>query len=81
MGIPVTNVDVWPLNPANGNPLEVPWETIEYGEVGVKSPMTAADYHSPEQKEKRVKGGSLRTKIVTTMDPNGLFYIQSKVQD
>ena len=81
VGIPVTNVDVWPLNPANGNPLEVPWETIEYGEVGVKSPMTAADYHSPEEKEKRVKGGWLRTKIVTTMDPNGLFYIQSKVPD
>jgi acyl-CoA synthetase (AMP-forming)/AMP-acid ligase II len=81
VGIPVTNVDVWPLNPANGNPLEVPWEAIEYGEVGVKSPMTAADYHSPEEKEKRVKGGWLRTKIVTTMDPNGLFYIQSKVTE
>ena len=81
VGIPVTNVDVWPLNPANGNPLEVPWETIEYGEVGVKSPMTAADYHSPQEKERRVKGGWLRTKIVTTMDPNGLFYIQSKIAD
>ena len=81
VGIPVTNVDVWPLNPANGNPLEVPWEAIEYGEVGVKSPMTAADYHSPEEKDQRVKGGWLRTKIVTTMDPNGLFYIQSKVTD
>jgi acyl-CoA synthetase (AMP-forming)/AMP-acid ligase II len=81
VGIPVTNVDVWPLNPANGNPLEVPWETIEYGEVGVKSPMTAVDYHLPEEKENRVKGGWLRTKIITTMDPNGLFYIQSKVTD
>jgi acyl-CoA synthetase (AMP-forming)/AMP-acid ligase II len=79
VGIPVTNVDAWPLNPATGNPLEVPWEAIEYGEVGVKSPMTAADYHAPEEKEKRVKGGWLRTKIVATMDPNGLFYIQSKV--
>jgi acyl-CoA synthetase (AMP-forming)/AMP-acid ligase II len=81
VGIPVTNVDVWPLNPANGNPLEVPWEAIEYGEVGVKSPMTAVDYQSPEEKEQRVKGGWLRTKIVTTMDPNGLFYIQSKISD
>jgi acyl-CoA synthetase (AMP-forming)/AMP-acid ligase II len=81
VGIPVTNVDVWPLNPANGNPLEVPWETIEYGEVGIKSPMTAAGYHSPEEKEKRVRDGWLRTKIVATMDPNGLFYIQSKVTD
>jgi acyl-CoA synthetase (AMP-forming)/AMP-acid ligase II len=81
VGIPVTNVDVWPLNPATGNPLEVPWETIEYGEVGVKSPMTAAGYHSPEEKEKRVRDSWLRTKIVATMDPNGLFYIQSKVTE
>jgi acyl-CoA synthetase (AMP-forming)/AMP-acid ligase II len=81
VGIPVTNVDVWPLNPATGNPLEVPWETIEYGEVGVKSPMTAAGYHSPEEKEKRVRDAWLRTKIVATMDPNGLFYIQSKVTE
>ncbi len=81
VGIPVTNVDVWPLYPATGNPLEVPWEAIEYGEVGVKSPMTAADYHLPEEKEKRVKDGWLRTKIVATMDPNGLFYIQSKITD
>ncbi len=81
VGIPVTNVDVWPLNPANGNPLEVPWEAIEYGEIGVKSPMTAADYSTPEEKEKRVRGGWLRTKMVATMDPNGLFYIQSRVED
>jgi long-chain acyl-CoA synthetase len=81
VGMPVTNVDVWPLNPANGNPLEVPWETIEYGEVGVKSPMIAVDYLTPEEQEKRVKGGWLRTKIVATMDPNGLFYIQSKIPD
>ncbi len=81
VGIPVTNVDVWPLNPANGNPLEVPWETIEYGEIGVKSPMTAVDYPTAEDREKRIKGGWLRTKIVVTMDPNGLFYIQSRVED
>ncbi len=81
VGIPVTNVDVWPRNPTNGSPLEVPWEAIEYAEVGVKSPMTAADYHSPEEKENRVKGGWLRTKIVATMDPNGLFYIQSRVDN
>lgn len=79
VGMPITNVDVWPLNPETGNPLEVPWETIEYGEVGVKSPMTAVGFHAAEEKDKRIRGGWLRTKIVATMDPNGLFYIQSKV--
>jgi acyl-CoA synthetase (AMP-forming)/AMP-acid ligase II len=81
VGIPLTNVDVWPLNPASGKPLEVPWEAIEYGEVGVKSPMVGVTYEPPEESEKRVQEGWLRTRIVTTMDPNGLFYIQSTVSD
>ncbi len=81
VGMPITNVDVWPLNPESGNPLEVPWETVEYGEVGVKSPMTAVGYQTAEEQEKYVRDGWLRTKIVATMDPNGLFYIQSKVSD
>jgi long-chain acyl-CoA synthetase len=79
VGIPLTNVDVWPLNPANGNPLEVPWETIEFGEIGAKSPMVALDYETPEEKDKYVRDGWLRTWVVGTMDPNGLFYLQSKV--
>ncbi|MFQ5849793.1 MAG: AMP-binding protein [Candidatus Binatia bacterium] len=81
VGIPLTNVDVWPLDPSNGNPLEVPWETIEYAEIGVKSPMTAADYQTPEKREKYIRGGWSRTWIVATMDPNGLFYLQSRIPD
>lgn len=79
VGIPVTNVDVWPLMPATGNPLEVPWEAIEYAEIGVKSPMVAAAYGTPEAEKERVRDGWLRTKIVATMDPNGLFYLQSRI--
>jgi long-chain acyl-CoA synthetase len=81
VGMPLTNVDVWPLNPSTGNPLQVPWETVEFGEVGVKSPMTAVGYEAPEETEMHVREGWLRTKIVATMDPNGLFYIQSRVPD
>jgi len=79
VGMPVTNVDVWPLNPATGNPLDVPWETIEYAEIGVKSPMTAADYQSPEDKKRYIREGWSRSWIVATMDPNGLFYLKSRV--
>ncbi|MFQ5851424.1 MAG: AMP-binding protein [Candidatus Binatia bacterium] len=81
VGIPITNVDVWPMNPSNGNPLQVPWETIEFAEIGVKSPMTAADYQTPEERERHVRDGWSRSWIVATMDPNGLFYLQSKVDD
>ncbi|MBI2088538.1 MAG: AMP-binding protein [Deltaproteobacteria bacterium] len=81
VGIPLTNVDVWPLNPASGKPLEVPWEAIEFGEVGVKSPLVGIKYEPAQESEKLMQEGWLRTKIVTTMDPNGLFYIQSRVPD
>lgn len=79
VGIPITNVDVWPLNPATGNPLQVPWEAIEHGEIGVKSPMTAVEYQSSEEVQERVREGWLRTKLVATMDPSGFFYLLSRV--
>jgi acyl-CoA synthetase (AMP-forming)/AMP-acid ligase II len=79
-GIPVTNVDVWPLNPTTGNPLQVPWEAIEHAEIGVKSPMTAVEYERPEATQERVREGWLRTKVVAAMDPSGLFYLLSRVE-
>jgi acyl-CoA synthetase (AMP-forming)/AMP-acid ligase II len=81
VGMPLTNVDVWPLNPANGNPLQVPWETVEFGEVGVKSPMIGVSYETGEELQAHMHDGWLRTNVVATMDPNGLFYLQSKILD
>lgn len=80
VGIPVTNVDVWPLNPATGNPLPVPWEAIEHGEIGVKSPMAAVGYRTPDEMQERVREGWLRTRLVASMDPSGLFYLLSTVK-
>jgi len=76
VGIPVTNVDVWPLNPETGNPLLIPWEAVEYGEIGVKSLMAAVAYQTAEEAQ-RILEGWLRTRVVATMDPNGLFYLRS----
>jgi acyl-CoA synthetase (AMP-forming)/AMP-acid ligase II len=81
VGMPLTNVDVWPLNPATGNPLQVPWETVEYGEVGIKSPMIGVAYENAAETQAHMHDGWLRSRIVATMDPNGLFYLQSKVAD
>lgn len=76
VGIPVTNVDVWPMNPTTHEPLLVPWEAIEYGEVGARSPMVVADFHTPEDREDWVRGDWVRMGVVATMDPNGLFYLR-----
>ena len=76
VGIPISNVDVWPINPETGNPLLVPWETIEYAEVGIKSPMVAAAFQSAGDKEALVRDGWLRSRTVASMDPNGIFYFR-----
>lgn len=73
-GIPTSNVDLWPLNPDSGNPLLVPWESVEFGELGVKSPMAMAGYLRPEQTQEYVKGEWVRAGVLATMDPNGFFY-------
>lgn len=75
VGIPVTNVDVWPLNPATGNPLQVPWEAIERAEIGVKSPMLAVEYDNAEEMRDEIPAAWLRTRLVGMMDPSGFFYL------
>lgn len=79
VGIPISNVDVWPINPETGNPLLVPWEAIEYAEVGIKSPMVAAGFQSLEDKEAQIKEGWLRSRMVASMDPNGIFYFRPEL--
>lgn len=37
-GLPLTNVTLVPINPANGEPSEVPWEMLTRAELGVESP-------------------------------------------
>ncbi len=37
-GLPLTNTTLLPINPANGEPSEVPWEMLSRAELGVESP-------------------------------------------
>ncbi len=68
LGIPVTNVDLWPLDPATQEALDVSWEAIEYAEIGVKSPMIAPSELAAGQQW-------LPTGLLATMDPNGFYYL------
>ncbi len=68
LGIPVTNVDLWPLDPATKEALEVSWEAIEYAEIGVRSSMIAPSELGADE-------GWLPTGLVATMDPNGFYYL------
>jgi hypothetical protein len=69
VGIPLPNVDTRPLNPANGEPLNIGWDAVESAELGVKSA------HAPA-------GGTLvaenwiRTGIRAEIDPTGLYFLR-----
>jgi hypothetical protein len=68
VGIPLPNVDTRPLNPANGEPLNIGWDAVESAELGIKSA------HAPA-------GGTLvadnwiRTGITAEIDPTGLYFL------
>ncbi len=68
-GIPLPNVDLRPLNPADGTPLSIGWEVVEWAEVGVKSVLAPAG--GP------VVDGWLRTGIVAQIDPTGLYFLRA----
>ncbi|HSD10635.1 MAG TPA: AMP-binding protein [Candidatus Binatia bacterium] len=69
VGIPLPNVDTRPLNPADGEPLNIGWDAVESAELGVKSA------HAPA-------GGTLvtenwiRTGIIAEIDPTGLYFLR-----
>ncbi|ESW60337.1 MAG: hypothetical protein Q27BPR15_12445 [Rhodobacter sp. CACIA14H1] len=37
-GLPLTNAMLVPLNPADGDPSDVPWEMLSRAELGIEAP-------------------------------------------
>ncbi len=68
-GIPMPNVDLRPLNPAEGTPLSIGWEVVEWAEIGVKSALAPAGGAIVE--------GWLRAGLVAQIDPTGLYFLQA----
>jgi acyl-CoA synthetase (AMP-forming)/AMP-acid ligase II len=75
IGLPITNVDIWPLNPETGEPLDLAWEALEYGELGVKSPMVAGASLPEEAWRERKRGDWVRTHRLIQLDANGFLYL------
>lgn len=67
VGIPMPNVDLRPLNPADGSPLNIGWEVVERAEIGVKSPLAPAGAEMTQ--------GWLRTHIMAEVDPTGFYFL------
>lgn len=66
-GIPLPNVDLRPLNPGNGEPLNIGWEVVDSAEIGVKSALAPAGG--------TIISGWLRTGLAAQIDPTGFYFL------
>jgi hypothetical protein len=66
-GIPLPNVDLRPLNPTDGEPLNIGWEVIDSAEIGVKSALAPAGGS--------LVSGWLRTGLSAQIDPTGFYFL------
>ncbi len=66
-GIPLSNVDLRPLNPTDGTPLNLGWEVVDSAEIGVKSALAPAGGTAVE--------GWLRSGQIAQIDPTGLYFL------
>jgi AMP-binding enzyme len=66
-GIPLPSVDLRPLNPTDGTPLNIGWEVVDSAELGVKSALGPAGG--------TVVGGWLRSGLIAQIDPTGFYFL------
>ncbi|HYL60731.1 MAG TPA: hypothetical protein VEU51_17835, partial [Candidatus Acidoferrales bacterium] len=67
VGIPLPSVDLRPLNPTDGTPLNIGWEVVDSAELGVKSALAPAGG--------TVIDGWLRSGLIAQIDPTGFFFL------
>jgi AMP-binding enzyme len=66
-GIPLPSVDLRPLNPTDGQPLNIGWEVVDSAELGVKSALAPAGGTIVE--------GWLRSGLIAQIDPTGFYFL------
>lgn len=71
VGIPMPDVDLHPLDPADGRALDIGWEAVEEAEMGVRATLTPAG-------GERV-GRWVRTHWLAHVDPTGLYFLRGPV--
>jgi acyl-CoA synthetase (AMP-forming)/AMP-acid ligase II len=66
-GIPLPSVDLRPLNPTDGTPLNIGWEVVDSAELGVKSALAPAGGTMVD--------GWLRSGLIAQIDPTGFYFL------
>lgn len=69
-GIPLPNVDLRPMNPADGRELAIGWDAVEEAEMGVKSALAPAGGE--------LVGQWLRTREIAHVDPTGSYFLRAR---
>ncbi|MBW8059182.1 MAG: long-chain fatty acid--CoA ligase [Solirubrobacterales bacterium] len=79
VGIPVTNVEVQPVNPETGEPLDTNWELLDYARMVIRAPQLMAGYEGPaaedERLSSRLEDGWFKTGALASFDANGMMYL------
>lgn len=68
LGIPLPNVDLRPMDPADGRELAIGWDAVEEAEMGVKSALAPAGGE--------LVGQWLRTREMAHVDPTGSYFVR-----
>jgi acyl-CoA synthetase (AMP-forming)/AMP-acid ligase II len=75
VGIPLTNAELRPVDPVSREPIEVPWELLEYAAIDVKASHMMTGYDDPKETAERVRRRWFFTGRLAMMDGNGLYYL------
>src|SRR5579875_1125337 len=72
---PITNVELRPVDPKSREPIEVPWELLEYAGVEIKASHLMVEYDDPKITSQRLRRRWFFNGLLAMMDANGLYYL------
>jgi acyl-CoA synthetase (AMP-forming)/AMP-acid ligase II len=75
VGIPLTNAELRPVDPASREAIEVPWELLEFAGIEVKASHMMLGYDDAKETAERLRRRWFFTGRLAAMDANGLYYL------
>lgn len=76
VGIPMTGVDIIPLNPRTGRPIAPPWELLSYAGIGVRTYARATNVQTCEEEgAEGVDNRCYNTGTIGVVDANGMLFL------
>jgi acyl-CoA synthetase (AMP-forming)/AMP-acid ligase II len=75
VGIPMTGVDLIPIDPASRAPVEAPWEVLTYAGIGVRTRALAPRIEGEGPYYGLIAPDLFYTGRQGWMDPNGMLYL------